>query len=286
MTLHLDVRDGRFNGDRVLHLDIKPRKGADGKMFRPVSSEQLHPVIAKQYGAVRGVTVHCTDVIGDAAALARRTATTSDRKSSYHLLIARDGMLYQLAPINWILWHAGRSLRTPKRTGYLDVWEENFKHRSTIETVVDIENPDAGYDKQGYPGAVAKPGSVKGKWMWPVVDGVVVGNPNNWGPGIEIMGKPGRPTSAQEDVLAEILVQLYERTQVTPDTVWPHGRGKTLGIGVPGLDPLHRTDPGFDVPAFALACRQSAADARETDGWDASGEDDPVDPTSGPAPHG
>lgn len=255
-----------------------------------MSSEALHPVIAQKYGSVRAVTVHCTDVVGDAGALARATAYSSARQSSYHLLIARDGLLYQLAPIHWILWHAGRSLRNGKGTGYLDVWEDAPQHRREVEKVVRISSAPAA----AVAGSRAARGTAKGAWKWPVVDGVEVGNPNNWAIGCEVQGKPGRPTPEQEDTLVQILRELYAKTHVTPDTVWPHGRNS----GAPGLDPLNRSDPGFDVPAFAVAAQRAAerpapetVEEREADGWDASGDDeteahaDPTSPARGPGQH-
>ena len=233
------------------HYTILGRPDGNGGKFRPLT-EGLNPATKARYGSVRICTLHCTDVICDAGSLARRTAGSSPRKSSYHLLIGMDGDLHQLASIYDRTWHAGRRLRTPKGGGYLDVIDRSRAHGSSLlaqslgAVALRVANPETQ------------------AWRTPVVDGIVVCNPNNWGPGIEIMGKPGRPTSLQLACLTNVLLELYESTKITPDTICAHG----------DLDPLHRSDPGFDVYSFARAITEQAIEEREQDGWDAAGEDD------------
>ena len=246
MTYELDPTTGLFFG--AAQYTIRQRLGEDGQSFTPVN-RGLHPEILKLYGTVAAATVHCTDVVCPGASLARRTAETSPRKSSYNLLVDLDGALHQLAPVQDRTWHAGRG---PRSAAY----EEEARR--------------AGGVCSGPAGDLYRAGR---GWLWPIVHGRVVGDPNNWGPGIELMGKPGRPTGAQLVTLGEVLAQLYEKTAVTPATVWRHG----------DLDPLHRTDPGWDVAEFARVVHPSAHDGRERDGWEA-GEPDP-DPASGMGQH-
>lgn len=232
------ITEGWF--DKAFHYAIKPRPDANEVLFTPVY-RGMHPLIQQLYGAPRGCVVHCTDVVCDARALAKRTATVSPRKSAYTLLIGKDGDLHQLCSIFDRPWHAGRGKVSKK---YQQV------------------QPFMGVN-----GTLYHDG-----WRWPKVDGRVVIDPNQWGPGIEIMGKPGMPTGPQLDTLKAVLLNLFKHTKITPDTVWRHG----------DLDPLNRSDPGFDVAAFIASF--DAESARENDGWDGGSE--PDDPFSGPAPHG
>lgn len=243
------IRPRKSNLQRV--VDGKPIFDARGKpvfdqigpIFTPIS-HGMHPYIKQHYGTARGVTVHCTDVIvQDAGKLAASTANTSPRKSSYTFLIGLKGDLHQLASIFDIVWHAGRG-------------EPSEKYEEKAEK--------AGGTYVGPRGPLYE--ANKG-WLWPVVDGKVVVNANNWGPGVELVGLPGEPTSAQKTTLTALLLGLYHYTKITPDSVWAHG----------DLDPLHRTDPGFDVAKFAHAIHDSAVTDRENDGWIAT-----PNPASGP----
>ena len=249
------------NGQVVLDKKGQPVMVQEGPVFTPVR-RGLHPFLKKTYGTVRGCKVHCTDVIvTDAGKLAKRTAEFSPRKSSYTFLIGLQGDLHQLASIYDGVWDAGR--------GEIKPGSAYFGREVSART--SIGDPSTGI---AYVPTVAS----GNRWLWPVVDGRVVINPNNWGPGIEIMGKPGRPTSKQEATLAALLRGLYAYTKITPDTVWAHG----------DLDPLHRTDPGFDVAAFAQAVHPQAIEDRETDGWNAQGDETegwPPNPASGPGEH-
>jgi hypothetical protein len=237
------------DGKPVLDKKGKPVLVQEGAVFTPVE-HGLHPYIKTTYGTIRAVTIHCTDVICDAAALARSTASSSPRQSSYNLLIGLQGDLHQLASVFDRTWHAGRGTESAL-----------YREKARTEQKGVFSGPRG-------PLYQAQMG-----WLWPVVDQKVVVNPNNWGPGIEIMGKPGEPTGPQKHTLTEVLRELYAKTKVTPDTVWAHG----------DLDPLHRTDPGFDVAAFAAGVHPSALEARETDGWDGRGA--PREPASGPGEH-
>lgn len=204
---------------RPLYLDAKGQKTTT-KTDKPYIFCPLTVGLHPDFKSPRGVTIHCTVVILEADVLARRTATTSGRESSYNLLIGLAGDLHQLASIRDRTWHAGRGPITAKSAYF----------NRTVTTRW------ASSAKQ----TVARDNA----WRWPVVDGRVVINPNNWGPGIELMGLPGRPTAAQQQTLANVLKELYLKTDITPDAVWAHG----------DLDPLHRSDPGWpELYAFAAA---------------------------------
>jgi len=206
----------------------------------------MHQLIASQYGSPRGLTIHCTDcIVPNAGALARRTATSSPRASSYSFLIGLQGDLHQLCSILDRPWHAGRSASP---ASYIEIATKGTLKGKKVGTATAQRVARVWGKKQG-------------RWIWPVVDGRAVQDPNQWGPGIEIMGKPGEPNDLQRTTLLGLVQALFVGTRITPDSVWAHG----------DLDPLNRRDPGFDVAAFAAEAFQWIG--REQDGWDARGDE-------------
>jgi len=220
---------------------IKARPDEKGNVFTPVSLG-MHPDIKQLFGGPRGLVLHCTDVVvTNAASFARRTATTSPRKSAYTFLIGLAGDLHQLCSIFDRPWHAGRD-----PSAYAEIAAKGTLRGKKVSagTVQKVKKVYSAQTKA---------------WSWPVVGDRAVQNPNNWGPGIEIMGTPGLPAPAQQETLRALVAALLEHTPIQPDGVWRHG----------DLDPLHRKDPGF-----ALAdVLQEVLDwhARESDGWNAEG---------------
>ena len=238
---------------------IKPRPDANGNTFTPLTPG-LHQDILKLYGKrVPALVIHATDVaVLNTLAFARRTAEISPRRSSYHFLIGFDGMLCQLASIFDRAWHAGRAQPSPKyEKESANNWIDGRLKWTT-------ESPTLYQAKKG--------------WLWPVVDGRVVINPNNWSVGIEVMGdvvqRVYQPTKEQGTTLTALLrLFLTDKaiSAVSPDRIWKHG----------DLDPLNRSDPGFDVhPYIMAASSENRWEAREHDGWDGCGGDEDVPPSN------
>lgn len=147
--------------------DMRPRADQKGVTFTPLTPG-MHPDIKTKYGSPRGLVMHCTDVVvPDAAAFARRTARSSPRRSSYTFLIGLDGDLHQLCSIQDRAWHAGRDATPYTEIATRKTLNGKKVSAGTIQKVARV-----------YSGA-------KKRWIWPVVDGTEVQNPNNWGPGIE-----------------------------------------------------------------------------------------------------
>ncbi|HEV8320662.1 MAG TPA: N-acetylmuramoyl-L-alanine amidase [Myxococcota bacterium] len=221
--------------------EMAPRPDQNGVQFTPVTPG-LHGDMNAKYGGPRGLTIHCTDVVvPDAGAFARRTARSSPRRSSYNFLIGLDGDLHQLCSIRDRAWHAGRASTFYAEIAAKKTLRGKKVSAGTIQKVARV-----------YSGKT-------GRWVWPVVDGVAVQNPNNWGPGIEIMGKAGQPLPAQELTLRALVQALFVQSPIRADAVWSHG----------ALDPLNRHDPGFDVAAWVADA--NAWELREGDGWNGEG---------------
>ncbi len=66
-------------------------------------------------GAPDSIVIHYT--AGSSAESAVQTLTNPDVKASAHLVVGRQGEIYQLAPFDTVAWHAGRS-RWQGRSGY------------------------------------------------------------------------------------------------------------------------------------------------------------------------
>ena len=85
----MKIRNNRLEGEGVEHLESPNHSGP----FEP--------------GILDTIVVHFTD--GGSADWAIRTLTDPQRRVSSHLVVARDGRVFQMLPFNLIGWHAGES---------------------------------------------------------------------------------------------------------------------------------------------------------------------------------
>ena len=140
---------------------MQPRPRMDDVKRKFVPAKKGLPLMRKLYGQAvpRALTVHGTDVVPRSVrAMARRKALSARRMAGYHFLLG-GGEIFQLWSILGRTYHAGR--KRSKFVAHLN----NPRTRRQVLTVMDTD----------------------GKWTAPVVDGHVVRNPNDWGPGIEIV---------------------------------------------------------------------------------------------------
>lgn len=267
---------------------VKPRPDTKGRMFVP-GGAPLAGYVMKRYGGPRIVIAHGTDVVPRAGvlAMARYKALRSPRRAGYHFLLG-DGVIVQLESILKQTWHAGRSLVNKKGTGALQRAQKGHKKALTM---VDVDT---------------------GKWIDPIVDGRPVGNPNAWGPGIELVSwqrlveiEPGKigviregrviatiPESKRTLINGEwwhnfdprdlenferLLEALYDGPgAITPDAIFRHSRTG-----------LNRVDPGplCDVEQIALAAATDLMGAKDDLSNEGDNEDEYQEPWEGPARH-
>lgn len=144
---------------KIRIIPARARHNAQGEKFKP-GGQPLAQYVMKRYGGPRCVWVHGTDVVPRSLdKMANRTAYSSQRASGYHFLLG-SGLIYQFYPVIVQAWGAGRRL----------------------EKVMELA-------EQGNEKAARMLTTNYGKWAWanPVIDGRVIGNPNAWGPHIELV---------------------------------------------------------------------------------------------------
>src|SRR3970040_1506428 len=119
----------------------------------PKGYARLHPDIQTQYGRLPAVVWHYSAVTAGKDYLQRHA--TSKRPASWHFWVARDGKIFQCRSIRLLCWAQGRSTNDYRPRGEVK--------NSLGETVF-----------------------ARGAWRWPVVNGRVVQDPNQWALGVEI----------------------------------------------------------------------------------------------------